>query len=823
GYPVLRELTLRAPLPLDRGAVQLHVVVGDEQHDGRSIRIYSCAGLQESEAWTLHAEGRLARSHTSRPAPAPQAWPPVDAIPLDRSYETLGRRGYLYGPVFQGLNRLWRAGDDIYAEVRLPGGVDVLGYGIHPALLDATLHSVLLSAIDSSETPLPYTWIDVALHAKGATSVRVHVTATGVETYAVHLTDPAGQPVLSGTLRTRPSSAEQLATTLVATRPLHHIHWTAKELVDPGTVGVVDWASVDEAAEGSVVVLWSESPDAGRPDNPTSATSDVLTVLQHWLGRTRLERSILLVITSGAVDVDGTEAFDPIASAVWGLVRAAQTEHPGRFVLLDALERDIPETRLAAIALAGEPEVALRDGQARVPRLRTLPVPDNLPSGRFGNGTVLITGGTGGLGSLVAQHLVHAHGVRHLTLISRRGSATAGARDLMDRLAVAGAAVEVVECDVTDRAELAHLLTRLQVSAVIHLAGVLDDALVENLTTDSLARVLAPKASGAWHLHELTAESDLAAFIVFSSAAGVLGGAGQGNYAAANRYLDGLIAYRRSRGLPGVSIAWGLWSEATAMTAHLSTADADRLRGWGMAPLSTEHALELLDSALAADPPLVIATHLDTSALRIQQAEGTLPPALSLLVPNQRAHAAVDSTETGLRQRLAELDPARRYDVVLDLCRANIAAVLGHGRSGDIEEEQSFKALGFDSLAAVQFRNRLSAATQLTLPVSVIFDHPTPRALTRFLITELIGDVTAEPLSAPAVAHHDEPLAVVGMGCRFPGGVVSPEDLWRVVAEGRDVVGEFPVDRGWDVADLYDPRPGVAGKSYTRSGGFLEG
>ncbi|WP_433598100.1 SDR family NAD(P)-dependent oxidoreductase [Nocardia sp. CA-135953] len=819
GCPVLRELTLTTPLLLDQGPVQLHVVVGDRQQVGRSVRIYSRPDAEQAANWRLHAEGVLAEYHSIEAIPDETAtWPPPDAepVPLDQPYETLLERGYQYGPCFQGLQRLWRHGAHTYADIELPDGTDATGFRIHPVLLDAVLHAALLTTADVDRTPLPYTWTDTALYATGATSLRARIVTTDPGVYTLRLTDTAGQPVLAATLRTRPVTPGQLPT---ATGPLYQLDWLPAEFGGPATLSQLEWdAAGDDVAE--IMVTRCTPPETGMTDRLASATKAISATLRRWLTDTRYDRSTLLVITQGAVAVTGTESIDPVAAAVWGLVRAAQTEHPSRFVLVDTDDQEFAQYFCATAATAGEPEIALRGRQARIPRLRPMPPLSPSAEAAFGAGTVLITGGTGGLGAIVARHLVRRHGIRHVVLTSRSGMEAAGAAELVAELAELGARVEVAACDVADRAALARLLAPLRLSAVVHLAGVLDDGLVDTITPEQIAKVLAPKAEGAWHLHELTADAGLAAFVVFSSVAGVLGGAGQANYAAANRFLDGLIAYRRERGLPGISIAWGLWAEATSMTAHVS---ADRFRHTGIAPMSAEQGTSLLDDALAADAPLVVAARVDTAALHAQAAARQLPPMLSALVPNRRAIAHPGPAEPDLRGRLHTLDVDRRFDLVLELCRTHAATVLGHSASASIEPGQAFKELGFDSLAAVRFRNRLGAATGLNLPSSLVFDHPTPRALTRFLIAELIGDQEPERRPVPVRARRDEPLAIVGMGCRFPGGVGSPSDLWRLMAEGRDVVGEFPTDRGWDVETLFDPQPGVPGKTYTRSGGFLDG
>ncbi|WP_432280756.1 type I polyketide synthase [Streptomyces luomodiensis] len=442
-----------------------------------------------------------------------------------------------------------------------------------------------------------------------------------------------------------------------------------------------------------------------------------------------------------------------------------------------------------------------------------------------GRGAVLVTGGTGVLGALVARHLVAVRGVRRLVLTSRRGMAAPGAEELCAELSALGAEVSVVACDVADRAALAEAIATVgNLTGVVHAAGVLDDAVVESLTPERLEAVLRPKVDAAWHLHELTRDMDLSAFVLFSSAAGTLGGPGQANYAAANSYLDALAQHRRAHGLPAQSLAWGLWQEASGMTAHLDDADISRMTRAGMAPLATQDALDLFEAALARGHAVLLPLHLDVAALR---RTGALPALFQGLVrkPSRRVAASGDATGAGgsaLHRRLAAASEAERRRILLDLVRADVAAVLGHTSQEAVDATKAFKELGFDSLTAVELRNRLNAATGLRLPATLVFDHPSPNALAQHLRAELLGAEDVTEATAVAVAD-DDPIAIVAMACRLPGDVESPEDLWRLVAEGRDGMTAFPTDRGWDMDALYHPDPDHPGTSYVREGGFVNG
>nr|WP_255306520.1 type I polyketide synthase [Streptomyces sp. Wb2n-11] len=439
-----------------------------------------------------------------------------------------------------------------------------------------------------------------------------------------------------------------------------------------------------------------------------------------------------------------------------------------------------------------------------------------------GEGSVLITGGTGGLGAVVARHLVAEHGVRRLLLVSRRGLGANGAEALVGELELQGVEVRVAACDVSDRSALSDLLAEHRVSAVVHAAGVLDDAVVGSLTPERLDGVLRPKVDAAWYLHELTRDLDLSAFVVFSSVAAMFGSAGQGNYAAGNAFLDALMERRRVEGLPGVSLAWGPWEQSGGMTGALAEADAQRMARAGVPALSVELGVALFDAALAAGDAVVAPVRLDLAVLR---ALGDVPVLLRSLVRvrSRRAAAAVGGAAAGLVERLSVLTVVERQEVLLDLVRGQVALVLGHADANAVDPGRAFRELGFDSLTAVELRNRLNTATGLRLSATLVFDYPTVETLVSHLLEELLGAdaAVALPIAAPAQSVADDPIVVVGMSCRYPGGVTTPEDLWRLATEGSDVISAFPANRGWDVDGLFDPDPDHKGTSYTRSGGFL--
>jgi polyketide synthase 12 len=445
-------------------------------------------------------------------------------------------------------------------------------------------------------------------------------------------------------------------------------------------------------------------------------------------------------------------------------------------------------------------------------------------------GTVLITGGTGMAGSALARHVVAEHGVRHLLLLSRRGADAPGAAELTAELREAGAHVQVLACDAADREALAKVISDIPVqhplSAVIHAAGVLDDAVITSLTPERVDAVLRAKVDAAWNLHELTRDLHVSAFVMFSSMAGLVGSSGQANYAAANSFLDALAAHRRANRLPAISLGWGLWEQTSDMTGGLDAADRARLSRSGVKALSSAAALELFDTAMIVDEPFLVPANIDTAALRGLAA--AVPPMFSELItaPARRRvdeSLAATKSKSALAQRLRGLSDDEQHAMLLSLVRSHIATVLGNTTPEAIDPDKAFQDLGFDSLTAVEMRNRLKAATGLALSPTLIFDYPTPNGLAKYMRTELAG-VPQEIKQVPAVrATGDDPIAIVGMSCRFPGGVQSPDDLWDIVVQGRDVLTEFPSDRGWDLARLFNPDPDVPGACYTRTGGFVDG
>ncbi|MBL3671253.1 SDR family NAD(P)-dependent oxidoreductase, partial [Streptomyces sp. M2CJ-2] len=789
GSPRLAELTLHAPLVLpDAGGVAVQVAVDGPDDEGR--RVLTIHARDETAgvdgAWARHATGVL----DDRPASgSPQdltVWPPVGAEPVELQdpYAALADIGFGYGPAFRGLRGVWRRGEELFAEVAPTeqAGIDPASFGLHPALFDAALHAQLLASDDDAPA-LPFAWTGVRVYAPGASVLRVRLLPRGERAVAVDVADATGAPVASvESLAARPVEAGRFDQR--GGGDLFRLGWEALPgfdgapadaaepvaLVGPAAPrlraawdGAGDPACHDDltalaaaVADGTpaptTVVLTATATATAPPvpatepatpdDDTTPATvraviGDTLTALRTWLATPAFGGTRLAVVTCGAVTTDPAHPADLRTAPLWGLVRAVQAEHPGRIVLVDLDDMaDAPGLR-AALA-SGEQESAVRAGALLVPRLTPATAPRADSAALDPAGTVLITGGTGGLGALLARHLVTAHGIRHLLLTSRRGPDADGAAALADELAALGAAPRVVACDVADPAALAALLDSVPadrpLTAVVHAAGVADTGLAESLTAERLDAVLRPKVDGAWHLHQLTRDRDLAAFVLFSSAAGTVLGAGQSGYAAANVFLDVLAERRHAAGLPAQSLAYGAWSGEDGLAALLRDADWRRLERLGLPALTPAEGLALFDAALASPDAAVLPLKVDRQALRARADQ--VPPALRGLARGPaaaRRATGAGEERGGLARRLAALPPAERAAFLLNGVCAHVAAVLGHASALAVDPERAFQEMGFDSLAAIELRNRLGTAAGVDIPATVVFDHPTPAALARYL------------------------------------------------------------------------------------------
>ncbi|MFG2052915.1 SDR family NAD(P)-dependent oxidoreductase [Micromonospora sp. NPDC048930] len=862
GHHRLDELTLHSPLGLGEQPTDIQVAVGAPDERGRrTLSVHSrLADAPAGVTWTQHATAVL-DAGTAEPDPAPlAAWPPSGATPVDLSgrYGRLASTGYHYGPLFQGVRRAWRSGEDLYAEVALPEPGDTDGYGIHPALLDATLH-LAVDAIVTREPGLlwlPFSWSGVRqFGSTPAAAARVRLTWRGPHEVALTVHDDTGRAIVSvDSLAFQSVTAERLdASRQTYDGRLWRLDWVPVAL-PAGPTGTDGWVSVGQPVPGwelpcypdldvlRQAVTDGEAPVPGQvvvplPDHngdeadvPAAVhetTERLLRTLRTFLTEPTYTGTRLTVLTAGAVSTGAQDRLTNLPAATcWGLVRTAQTEHPDRVTLIDTDHTDGSAATLPAAVASPHPQLALRGGTPHTAHL----APDTTPTTPRGNGpdgtpptarpfdpeaTTLVTGGSGTLARHTATHLVDNHGVRHLHLVSRQGPHHPEAARLVHHLTGLGATVTISRCDTTNRDQLATVIDHIDHSghplgAVVHTAGTLHDATLTNLTPQHLHPTLNPKVDAAWHLHTLTRHHQLTHFLLYSSIAATLGTPGQANYAAANTFQNALAEHRRDNGLPATSLNWGYWADASAMTAHLHGTDLKRLQNGGVTPLATPHALTLLDSALTTTHPAPVTAHLNPANL-----------------PTHLIRAA-DPVPAGGRWRgqLAGLPEPAREEAVRELVRNAVATVLALPPASAVPMDRAFKELGFDSLVSVELRNRLNAATGLRLPATLVFDHPTPAAVAGHLLTRISAVPDAAEPAAVAVASPaplDDPVVIVGMACRYPGGVSSPEQLWDLVINDGDAIGGFPEDRGWDLAGLYDPDPERTGTTYTRHGGFLYG
>ncbi|WP_433522813.1 type I polyketide synthase [Nocardia pseudovaccinii] len=866
---VVEELTLEAPiLPTEDDEVELQVSVQEPDATGRRpFNFYFRKTGRRAGEWVRNASGVLAPSWDGNDALLDrlrdESWPPADAEILDTSWipERIAKgSGLEYGPAFIGVDAAWQRGGTVFSEITLDTAAasGPERFDLHPALLDLVMHAGLAGLVwhDQDSDPntgrLLFRWGGARLHQPlvKATTLRVIAVASGPETISVATVDDSGRPVISvDAVVMRPYDVKQMRATLAGDdADLYEIQWTqapaASSSLSADRMAVLGSVPVDgietcyptpsEIVAAQVIpdVVWwhPEVIDAAEDSAVVRGHLEtVLATVQAWLAEDRLADTRLVVVTANGAALPGA-APNLAAAAVWGLMRSAQSEYPGRFILLDAdssaaAAMDHP-TLVGAVIAADEPQAAVRDGALLVPRLaKARAEHDAEPGTSFGAGTVLITGGTGGLGALVARHLVAAYGVHRLLLVSRRGETADGATELVSELSEAGAAVRVAACDVGDRAALRSLLDSIEpdhpLTGVVHAAGVLDDGTLAGLTAEQLRRVFDSKATAARHLHELTRDRDLSAFVLFSSVAATVGSAGQGNYAAANAFLDALAHRRRAEGLSAISLAWGPWNSAAGMTGALDRSAVARWERLGLHPLRNDEGLRLFDAATGRAAAHLAAIGFDPAQLRREARNGAVPTVFRGFLPRTTDRTAAASSSLGTR--LSRVPEGRRAEVVLDLVREHAAAVLGHGSADDISPDERFDALGFDSLGGVEFRNRLSKATGVQLPSTLVFDHPTAAAVATLLHAKIEG--TASGPRTARVSRRvrvDEPIAIVGMSCRFPGGVRTPEQLWDLVRSGTDATTEFPNDRGWDLERLIDQDPDKPGTVYSRGGGFLD-
>ncbi|MEV7983548.1 SDR family NAD(P)-dependent oxidoreductase, partial [Streptomyces sp. NPDC086519] len=633
----------------------------------------------------------------------------------------------------------------------------------------------------------------------------------------------AGDPRVTGTLDALRSHGAEVVVREIAVAEQGAL---AEQLASAGVAGqgaVLSFLSLDE-----------------RPHTVFPAMTNglaLLAALVPALAEAGVDAPLWAVTTGGADGPDGPE-ISPAQALTWGFGLVAALEQPrlwGGLVDLPAEPDQQALRQLVAVlrGQGGEDQLAIRGAAVFARRLVRAPLGEHAARRAWTpRGTVLVTGGTGGVGGQIARWLAGA-GAEHLLLLSRRGAAGEGTAELVGELERLGAGVTVAACDVADPEALAELVAAVPddrpLTAVVHAAGLGQQSLIAETPPEEFARVLHGKVAGARNLDAVLGDRELDAFVLVSSNAGVWGGGGQGAYAAANAYLDALARDRHRRGLTATSVAWGSWAGA-----GLGAVDgaAERLARLGVVPMEPETAVRALVAAVERDEAAVSVADIDWArfapgftAARASALLSELPEVQAALrEPETAAGAGGSGSATGLAGRLAELPAAERESALLDSVRAHAAAVLGHPDASAVDSDAPFTGQGFDSMTAVQLRNTLVKEFGLRLPTTLLFDHPTPLAVARFVLGELTGTAEQdEPVPAATTPVDDDPIAIVGMAVRLPGGISSPEDLWELLDTGGEALSGFPTDRGWDIDGIYDPEPGLPGKTYTRTGGFLDG
>ncbi|MET7642031.1 SDR family NAD(P)-dependent oxidoreductase, partial [Streptomyces sp. NPDC005438] len=661
----------------------------------------------------------------------------------------------------------------------------------------------------------------------------------------------------------RATAAEELSYRIdwTATGPLRSTsvsgHWL---IVEPGDGG--EWASelaerlADRGARVSRLALTADDLDRAvlaerlgefaDCDRVVSLLGQDESVLSEYRGITAgLALSTVLLqaladaevnapvwtVTSGAVSTGrGDQLSHPVRASVWGLGRVVALEDPDRWGGLVDVPEEPDERALERLVdvLAGaagsEDQLAVRGGAVVVRRL--VPVTGAASLSTWSpTGTVLVTGGTGALGARVARWAVE-HGAKHLALLSRRGEEAPGAAELREELEARGATVLLVACDIADRTALSEALERIEaegprVSSVFHTAGLTQSVAFHASDLEDLDAVSLAKTVGARNLDELLGDRELDAFVLYSSIAATWGSGTQSGYAAANAYLDALATHRRTRGQVATSVAWGPWSGG-GMAAQ-EDAEGD-LRKRGLPALDPDQAMDALGQAVVSGESCVAVAEVDWQRFLPTFTIRRPSPLFERWAEAEENASGAEDEADGelLRTRLLPLSEQDRRRKLLELVRTEAAGALGHSDPMAVEPGRAFRDLGFDSLTAVEFRDRLKAATALPLAATVVFDHPSVAVLADYLHDEVMGTARTPELPQRSAETLDEPVAIVAMSCRLPGGVNDPESLWSLLDGGTDAITPFPTDRGWRLEDLDPAEAGGLGTRFAQKGGFLD-
>lgn len=807
-FAVVDELILQAPLVV-RGHVDIQITVGVAESDSRAaIAVYSRGRTRsagKAGPWIAHAAGWLSAGTTSVDSITESA--PADArelLDVADLYERMEQGGFGYGPAFQGLTACSRDADTVYGEASLPKFVraDASRFDLHPALLDAAMHTLAFTSVEGlSDGLMPFCWNGVRVHRSGSADLSVAIRPAGPGAVSIYGTDSAGNTVLTvESLTLRPMAVPEIENDRAA--ELFRVEWQPAdiELAErrSGRIAVlgtgatrfgdrVPYESLDDLVaalrEGVSIdaVLWGLPTDAtDTPSAVVDAAVAALDVAQRWTSEPALADVRVLLWTNGSIAAsEWGAAADPNAAAAVGIFRSARLEAPDRFGIVD--DDGSPESArvIATVALdaefaLAEPEFALRRGQILVPRLQSVePAAPTALDTRSGTGTVLITGATGTLGRAVARRTVE-DGARHLLLLSRRGLDAPGAAAFVDELRSTGAAVHLLACDVAEVDAVQRVVAAINpqqpLTRIVHTAGVLDDGVISSLTRDRIERVFHAKVDAAYSLAAVAEKADGASLVLFSSISGTVGGAGQANYSAANAFLDAFATRERGRGLPVVSLAWGLWGEASGMTGSLGEADLARVARAGIAPMSTADALDLMSAASRRSDAVLVPMSVDRTALRALAEEGSVAPMLRDLAPVApnvgRPTRPTVTDQPDLGKELAALEPAGRLRHVTGVVADCAATALGLDDSMELDLSRGLLEVGFDSLTAVELRNRLGRRTGLKLPVTLLFDYPTVREIAAYLLdglgasAETTADATAETGAGRTPAVSAEPTPV---------------------------------------------------------------
>ncbi len=858
----VHDLVISRPLVVEeQGARRVQLVVSPECTNA-TLHAESL-GEAGVRGWELCASAQL------RPAQADGEAPCLDIaeltarcpreVSVEELYEGFADAGLDYGPSFRGLVRL-RAGEgEAVAEVELPGDLDTERLGLHPALLDAAFHSAgALLAPAGDRTRLPVR-LSYRLLGPSARRVFVHASRSAAEeasaTIEVRLYDEEGRAIAAvDDLQLRTVDLASLGGLLESSesrllnRSLFELRWFPVPAPEPGSLSGrtfavvcqddregeelcealrahggeaqrVEIAQLPRHAEREWVLLWSGGDDGSAAVELCCAGLDAV---QAQLRGSESAPPVWWLTRAAVAATPGEEEVVPAAAGLWGLGRTVLQERPRlglSLVDLGAAD-EVGEVAVRELSAGdGETQLAWRSGVRLAARLVSAEAAGPPQRPLRTQGTGLITGGLGALGRFVARHLAR-EGMKHLVLLSRSGESAAGAREARRELSELGARVTIASVDVSDRTSLREVITsipsELPLRVVVHAAGTVDDGLLTDQTKERFRQVMAAKVLGGWNLHELTREADLDDFVCYSSLSGTLGSASQGGYAAANAWLDSFAAHRRALGLAGRSLAWGPWGNE-GLASDLSPLLIRRLTSQGFDLIEADTGEVLLKAGLRAASHALVLAPLQLGRLR--RALGVVPPLLSHLLPPSSGGGGPSRG-----RELSRLSPEQRRQAVLALVKREAGRVLSMSAAalGDL---QSFKEAGLDSLMGLELRNAISRQTGLALPATLVFDYPHPRAVADYVSQQLSrveAPASAAALTAstrPALAT-DEPIAIVGMSCRMPGGVTSPEELWEMLKAGRDAIDEVPPSR-WDVDRWYDPDPEAPGKMVTRWGGFL--